>query len=142
MPAAGRPPQDSEWRDRMARLAAANRSQTHEPRFLPCKMFSPDILPRVEQAGHLSRLRIDSRKIGAFVAVAAEASQREVWQFGGAAVFKWNDMVHLEMQFREAFGKLAILAPVACASPHLGIAPGVHAVINDPIVSAQVAPWT
>ena len=122
--------------------SAANRSQAHEPRFLPCKMFSPDVPPRVEQACHSAGLRVDSRKIGAFVAVAAEASQREVWQFGGAAVFLWDDVVHLETQFCEAFGKLAILSPEARASPDLRIAPGVHAVINDPSVSAKAAPWT
>lgn len=115
----------------------ASRRQAREPWTVPSKMFLPHILPWVEQAYHLGRLRINAREIGTFVAVAAETGECEIRHLGWTAVLPRDDVIHLEPQFSEAFGKVAILTPEIRASPDQGFEPRFHAAITWPNVSTH-----
>src|SRR2546425_399391 len=58
----------------------ASRGPAYEPRAIPCEVFGPNVLARMEEPNDLSCIRVNSREVRSFVAVAKAAGQRQVGQ--------------------------------------------------------------
>ncbi len=72
---------------------AGDIGQTNQPGAGPSEMFSPHIASRMKQAGHLHGLWINARNIGALVAVAKTACERQVAFVRRAAMLLGNHMI-------------------------------------------------
>jgi hypothetical protein len=59
------------------------------------KVIRPLLQPRMKETDDFSCSRVDSCDIGAFVAIAEYAAQRQVVQAGTAAVFPAYDVIYL-----------------------------------------------
>ena len=81
-------------------------------------MIVPYVAPRVEQCDDGTAVRIDGREIGALVAVALDAREREVRLVGGAAVLERDYVVGLVRKERVFFGEATVLATLTRARSH------------------------
>ena len=82
----------------------------------------PFIMPRMEEARDLSRIRINPGKIGALVAIALRAGESQIFQIIGAAMLTGDDVVDMKSQ-----GGMSLRQPTvftAFASPLAHELPG------------------
>lgn len=75
---------------------SAHRRQSHQQRAMPCKVFRPNLPPRIEQIGSLSCLRINARDVRPLATIALDTAQRQILQQCLAAMLLGNDVVDLK----------------------------------------------
>jgi hypothetical protein len=85
----------------------------------PLEVIAPEIESRMEEAYDLTIIGICSGNVGAFVAVAGEAGERQIFENGLTSMLPGDDVVGVEGQGIEGRGKVTVLAPVPCALPDL-----------------------
>jgi hypothetical protein len=74
------------------------------------KVLVPEVAPRVEEWNHISVSRVNTGEVGAFVEVAAEATESKVVRAISAAVFPGGDVVDGKSLPMSSLGKMAVFA--------------------------------
>lgn len=84
----------------------------------PLEMFTPVVSPRIEQPDDFASHRVDAGQVGAFVAIAVDAAQGEVFALRRPAVLLRDHMINLKVESRESFRKVAVLTAERSSLPN------------------------
>ena len=89
---------------------AADWRSAYDTRTLEFKMLRPEIGPRMKQTDQLTGVGIQSRDVGAFVAIAMRTSECEIAGNGFPTMLLRYDMIHLKGQRQGKLRNAAIFA--------------------------------
>lgn len=100
---------------------------TDKKRPMPAKMLAPIIVPRMKQPRELPCVGINSSQIRALVAVAPQASQRQILKSTGTAMLPGDDMVDRESPHMSSLGHSTVFACLSGSTPDVLDQGHVHA---------------
>src|SRR5262245_51773162 len=84
---------------------------------VPSEVVLPTMVPRMKQPCDFFGIRVNSRKIGAFLVIALRASQSQVLRVVSPAVLLSYDVFDVEAQCRVLLKRSTILATMAGSLP-------------------------
>lgn len=92
-----------------ADVSVTYRCQSDEVWAIPCEVIGPRIAPRMEQANDLAGVRIYSRNVWPFEAIAVNTGQGEIVRNRLTAVLPCNHVIDLERRRVKLGCKAAVL---------------------------------
>lgn len=119
MDAVGDPVASSFHRQRVVQVesndgcsSASGHSEHMRAVFVPAKMFSPPVAPRMKKPGQFSGLRIVGKLLLTFELVAEGTAQAKVFEFCFSTHRARCDVINMKTRHRHFLRRLAVFAPI------------------------------